>query len=385
MTVPSVRRPAADRLIQAKPAALSDDDKAWVFARWEKVLDSGMLSCGPNVQEFERSFAAAHGVRHAVAVSSGSAALEILLRIVGVAGREVIVPTNSFFATAAAVLRAGGRVRFVELDPGTLSLRLDALSAAMRDTTAAVVVMHTGGFLGNTLEGIRGICDERRVPLVEDAAHAHGSRLGDRPAGSFGLGGAFSMYATKVITSGEGGVITTDEDHVREEALVYRDQGKASSEQNLHVRMGSNWRMSECHAVLGLAYLRRLDEFIGRRQQIASCYDRALIGMDGVTPFLPPEGCRPNYYKYIAVLDGATPRDVLKRQLRDEWGVRLAGEVYEVPLHRQPVLRDPSATFPDAEHFCRHHICLPIGDSFSEEDAAAVVNALRGTLQSGSG
>jgi len=370
-------------LIQSRPAALGDDDKAWVLSRWEAVIDSGMLSCGPNVEELERAFAAAHGVRHAVAVSSGSAALEILLRIVGVAGREVVVPTNSFFATAAAVLRAGGRVRFVDLDPRTLSLPLDGLAAAVTGATAAVVVMHTGGFLGDTLEGVRAVCDERGVPLVEDAAHAHGSRLRGRPAGSFGLGAAFSMYATKVITTGEGGVITTDDDHVRDEALLYRDQGKASAAQNLHVRMGSNWRMSECHAVLGLAYLRRLDELVARRQAVARLYDRALLGTDGLTPFLPPEGCRPNYYKYIAVLDEGVPRDALRQRLRAEWGVRLAGEVYDVPLHRQPVLREESARLPQAERFCRRHICLPVGSSFAADDAAVVVDALRDALQPG--
>ena len=218
------------------------------------------------------------------------------------------------------------------------------------------------------------------MALVEDAAHAHGSSLDGRSAGTFGVAGTFSFYPTKVVAGGEGGMIVTDDAHLADEARVYRDQGKASFLTNLHTRLGSNWRMSEPHAAITLTQLRRLDEFIAHRDAAARRYHAALPEL-GFTPVAVPDGAVPNWYKLIAYPPPGTDRAVLKKRLREEWGVALSGEVYEVPLHQQPVFeRWAEGPLPGTEELCARHVCLPISAVITPEQEALVLEALRATL-----
>ena len=234
-----------------------EEDRREILAAIDECLATGQLTLGKHGQAFEEAFAATAGTKHAIATSSGTSSLEIIFRAIGVDGGEVIVPTNTFFATPAAVMHAGGRVRFAECDPGHLRRSMSitpARSSARRRarssscTSAASITPRIGE--------LRAICDAARIPLVEDAAHAHGSTFDGKPAGSFGLAASFSFYPTKVITSGEGGMIATDDDRIDAEARIYRDQGKAGFTSNFHTLLGNNWRMSEPHAVIGRTQLR---------------------------------------------------------------------------------------------------------------------------------
>src|SRR5581483_8533205 len=212
---------------------------------------------GPRTGELEEAFAARHGANHAVAVASGTAALEIMLRAVGVEGREVIVPANTFFASAAAVLHAGGTVRLADVDPDTLALSAATVEAALTPATAGVLHVHIGGAITPEMPAIARLCEDRGLFLLEDAAHAHGSDRDGAPAGRWGRAAAFSFYPTKVITSGEGGIVVTDDQAIVDEARIYRDQGKAGFLGGEHVRLGYAWRMSELHAAVGVVQLRR--------------------------------------------------------------------------------------------------------------------------------
>ena len=173
--------------------------------------------------------------------------------------------------------------------------------------------------------------------LVEDAAHAHGSALDGRSAGTFGRAASFSFYPTKVIAGGEGGMIVTDDDDIAEEARVYRDQGKGSFLANFHTRMGANWRMSEPHAAIVLSQLHRLDEFIERRQVLAARYDAALAIARPRARSRSRESASSNFYKYVAFLPDGIDRTLFKQHLRSEFDIGLSGEVYDTPLHHQPV------------------------------------------------
>jgi dTDP-4-amino-4,6-dideoxygalactose transaminase len=214
--------------------------------------------------------------------------------------------------------------------------------------------------------------------VVEDAAHAHGSALNGKSAGSFGIAAGFSFYPTKVMTSAEGGMIVTDDARLADEGRIYRDQGKASFTQNAHVRMGYNWRMSEPHAIIGLRHLSRLPAMIADRQAIASLYDEALRGMTELDTLRVPPGGVCNYYKYIAVLKQQRDRKQLKSVLRENYGVSLSGEVYEEPLHKQPVFA-PYATraLPVAEDLCGRHICLPVYSGMQAGEAQQVIDAIK--------
>ena len=360
-----------------------EDDRQAILARIDDALTSGQLTLGKYGKELEDRFAAYAGARYAVAVNSGTSAIEIPLRSLGVAGREVLVPANTFFATAAAAIHAGARVRFLDCDPRTLAVDVADLERQIGPETAGVIVVHIGGLVTPDIEEIRRICDERGVFLFEDAAHAHGSTHGGKGAGTFGVAGSFSFYPTKVMAGGEGGIIVTDDERIYQEALIYRDQGKASFTQNAHTLLGYNWRMSEIHAAIALAQFGRLDEFVERRQAIARIYDTALAGSGlGLRPLAVPEGSRCNYYKYVAYLPDGVDRAALKKQLREQFDIGLSGEVYETPLHDQPVFapyRDRA--LPGAEETCARHICLPVSAVMTDEQAEYVVEALAQALK----
>jgi dTDP-4-amino-4,6-dideoxygalactose transaminase len=369
------------RQVPAARIVFSDDDRRAVLALIDGSLRSGSLTLGETTRRFEDAFAARHGVAHAVAVSSGTSALEIIFRSIGVEGRDVVVPTNTFFATAAAVVHAGGRPRLADVSASTLALSAATVEAALTPDTVAVVLVHIGGLITPEVDAIKALCDRRGVVLVEDAAHAHGSSCGGRPAGTFGHAAAFSFYPTKVMTSGEGGMIVTGDEGLRDEALIYRDQGKAGFLGGDHVRMGSAWRMSELHAAVGLVHLQRLDEAIATRQAAAARYDKALAGVARCEPVTIPADCETNYYKYVALLDGTVDRAALKTELKERTGVSLSGEVYALPLHRQPVFAGLAGrAFPVADDLCARHVCLPIHSDMTEEEADYVTESITTVL-----
>jgi dTDP-4-amino-4,6-dideoxygalactose transaminase len=348
----------------------------------DDALASGSLTLGPCGARLEELAGRELG-RGTAAVSSGSSALEIALRIVGVEGRTVLVPANTFFATAASAVRAGAMVDFVDMEPDGLGLDPDGLRAALtaHEDVAAVVPVHLAGVLPDSLPEVLAICAERGVAVVEDAAHALGSSLGGRPAGTFGRLAAFSLYPTKVITSGEGGLLTAAEPADLERVLRLRDHGKRSFEENLHEDLGSNWRMSELHAAVGLTHLTRLAEVLAERRRLAAWYDENLARVPALThPEISPN-CATNHYKYLALLPDGVDRAALKRRLR-AGGVRLAGEVYDVPLHRQPYFapRFGDRSYPRAEAFTARHICLPIFPGMTTAQQERVVQTLRDAL-----
>ena len=245
--------------VRAARVVFTESDRAEIASAVTEILTSGVLTLGPYTKRFEDDFAAAHQARRAVATSSGTSALEIVLRSLKVAGRTSIVPANTFYATAAAVISAGARPVFADIDPATFALSPQTVAAALTPDTAAVVLVHVGGLITPQAAELAELCRDHGADLVEDAAHAHGASYDGRFAGSFGIAAAFSFYPTKVVTCGEGGMIVTAADELADEAMIYRDQGKGSFGANHHVRHGYAWRMSEQNAATGLIHLRRMN------------------------------------------------------------------------------------------------------------------------------
>jgi perosamine synthetase len=371
--------------VQAARIVFPAADRDEIAAATAEILRTGALTLGPYTRQFESAFSEAHsrdgadGVPWAVAVSSGTAALEIILRSIGVQGRDVIVPANTFFATAEAALRAGARPVFADIDPATFALSPLTVAEALTPRTAAVMLVHIGGLITPQAGELRRFCAQRGIALIEDAAHAHGSTYAGQPAGSFGAAAGFSFFPTKVITCGEGGMILTPSPELERDARIYRDQGKGTAAANHHVLHGYAWRMSEQAALTGLVHLRRLGQFIEHRRAVAARYDTLLAGLDGLEPLAEPDGCRGNYYKYIAVLPPGADRARFRRQLADEHDVRLAGEVYDLPLHRQPVFAEfagDGPALPVAEDLCARHVCLPVHSDMTDGEVDQVCEAV---------
>jgi dTDP-4-amino-4,6-dideoxygalactose transaminase len=338
----------------------------------ETILKSGMLTLGHYTREFEAEWAKLTKAKHAVAVNSGTAALEIALRAVEAnKGDEVIVPTNTFTATAATVIRVEATPVLADIDPKNLCITADEVQKHITSKTKAVIAVHTGGLICPEIKSIREICNKNGIFLIEDAAHAHGSTIDEQSAGSLGDIGCFSFYPTKVMTTGEGGMVITESDKVAEEARILRDQGKESFSGNAIVELGHNWRMQEISAAIGLVQLKRLPEIIAGRRKVAKHYDEELRNISAIRPLEVPSNIIHNYYKYVAFLKTESVKELFRERLRAK-GVKLSGEVYWPPLHLQPIYRKLLGTkegdFPQAEIACNKMVCLPIYAQMTTEE-----------------
>jgi len=280
-----------------------------------------------------------------------------------VAGAEVLVPSNTNFATGIAVINAGGRLAFYDAGIEATAREIERRLAA---NVAAVVVVHIGGYVSDEVRRVRALCDRAGVFLVEDAAHAHGTELRGQWAGTFGAAGAFSFVATKVMTTAEGGMIVTNDEALARVARQYRNQGYGPDSTH-HVLHGNSWRMTEVSAAMGLAELERLVERRNRLHAIIDAYVKSTESHPSLQILRGGPESLPSGYKCVGLTRSVAEKAAIARELRSE-GVCLSRGVYEVPLHRQPVFLDcvrSRDTFPIAEVFASLHICLPIWRTMS--------------------
>lgn len=357
------------------------EDIAIIKNNIEKILLSGMLTLHTYTREFEAQFAQLCNVKHAIAVNSGTGALDMTLRAMDLKPRdEVLIPTNTFTATATTAFFAGGKPVLTDVDPKTLCIDAENVQRFVTSKTRGVIAVHIGGLICPDIHAIREICNDRGLFLVEDAAHAHGSTMNNHAAGSFGDAGCFSFYPTKVITTGEGGMITTNSSEIARKARIMRDQGKENFHSSRVIELGYNWRLPEISAAIGISQLGRLQEIIEKRNRISKYYDSLLSKIEGIQPREASTNTVDNYYKYVAFLDSKTNRDKVKEELRAK-GVHCSGEVYWPPLHLQPLyrklLRTKEGDFPAAEDACKRMICLPIYTEMTIQDAGYVVEKLK--------
>lgn len=366
----------------------TDSDINFIKKGIEDALRSGQLSLGKNVAEFEQRFAKFIGTEYAVGINSGTSALEIFLRSIDVRNSSVIVPTNTFMATATSVIHAGGKVIFTDVMRENLCMDPDDLQEKIQKDTRAVILVHIGGIITPHIKAIQEICTDHGIYLLEDAAHAHGSEIDGIKAGAIGEAGAFSFYPTKVMTCCEGGMLTTSNKETLKKALVLRDHGKADHRFNLHTEFGYNWRLSEIHAILGLEQMNKVDWILSERRRIAEAYGKKLKNVKGIEPVEIPDNIKSSYYKYIVYLGEGIERDYVKNKMKNEYGVSLTGEVYADPCHSQPVfkkypnimLNKETDKFPGAEFVCSRHICLPLYPGLTENEVNYVVESLKSIL-----
>jgi perosamine synthetase len=360
------------------------EDIDQIKADVETILKSGMLTLGNYTNKFEEEYAKLHGVKHAIAVNSGTSAIEVALRSIKLnPGDEVVVPTNTFTATAAAVVFAGGRPVLADVNPETLTLDLQTVTPKLTGKTRGILMVHIGGLVSPDTPELAKLARDSKMFLVEDAAHAHGSSFQGVKAGTFGEAGAFSFYPTKVMTTGEGGMITTNDDGLDSHCRVLRDQGKESFNSNTIVELGYNWRLNEIGAAIGITQLRRLEWMIAVRNKLAEIYDEGLSKIPGIKPQKRFDQSVNNYYKYTAMLEKGIDRDAFKLKLRER-GVKCGGEVYSPPLHLQPIYQKLLGVrlgdFPVAEDVCSRMLELPMFTALKEEEAHYVVETIQKTL-----
>jgi dTDP-4-amino-4,6-dideoxygalactose transaminase len=339
---------------------------------------------GRYTREFEEAFAAFTGSRLAVACSSGTSALELIFRALEIEDRSIIVPTNTFSATALAVMHSGNRVAFADSDPDTLCLNFEDVERRITSDTAAITLVHIGGIITPRIRDFQRLCERKALLLVEDCAHAHGCTFAGQGAGTFGVAAAFSFFPTKVLTTGEGGMVTTDNEAIASRVRSLRNHGKEPALANHITYPGSNYRMSEITALLGLQQTQSAGEKIEERRRAAAFYDAALQGLAAMRPLKLPAELSSSYYKYIAYLDPAINRRQFKDTLRDDYGISLPSEVYAELCHEEPVwqkLREAAPQdFSGAEFLSRHHLCLPIYPGLTDAELEHVARSVKSAL-----
>ncbi|CAJ37090.1 DegT/DnrJ/EryC1/StrS family aminotransferase [Methanocella arvoryzae] len=340
------------------------------------VLQSGTLAEGPRVKEFEEAFASYTGVRHAIAVNSGTAALHVALLAKGIGkDDEVIVPPFTFIATANSVLFAGAKPVFADVDPETFNIDPEKIKEKITKRTRAIIPVDLYGQAA-AMETIMDLARDHGLAVIEDACQAHGASVNGRKCGSFDVG-CFSFYPTKNMTTSEGGMITSDDREFDARARMIRSHG--SRVRYYHEMLGFNLRMTDISAAIGLAQLRKIEEYNEKRIANASRLSQQLQGIKGiVTPVVRP-GHRHVFHQYTLRItpDFHLSRDEVVRRLGDA-GIGSA-VYYPVPVHRQQLYQEMGYTdsFPVSEMLSGQVISLPVHPSVTPEEIDFIAATIR--------
>lgn len=342
------------------------------------VVRSGVLALGPYADELEARCAQVAGVRHAVAVSSGTAALHLIVRSLGLGpGDEVLVPSFTFAASANAILFEGARPVFVDIESDTYNLDPEDADRRVGPRTKAIMAVDVFGHPAEW-DALDELATRHGLRLIDDSCEAIGARYRDRSIGSFGDAAAFAFYPNKQMTTGEGGVIVTDDDETARLSRSLRNQGRGEMGMWLeHERLGFNYRLDEMSAALGVSQIARLETFLGKRERVAALYKERLAGFDQVRPPVVRPHVRMSWFVYVITLAGGIERDVVMSKMEAE-GVPT--RAYFSPLHRQPYIRErfevPDEDLPVTASICDRTIALPFHNDLPVEHVERVVDAL---------
>jgi perosamine synthetase len=358
-----------------------NEDINFIKRKFHDILKGkSFLSQSKYAEEFEKKFSNFIGTKFAVSCNSGTSALELICRSLNVYGKEVILPSNTFMATANAIINAGGKPIFADCDDD-MCLSLQDVKRKINKNTCAVVIVHIGGIISKSIKNFVNLCKKKNIYLIEDSAQAHGSALYGKKAGSFGIASGFSFFSTKVITTGEGGMVTTNNHDLVKKMKSLREFGKEKKGIyiNYHTSMGYNWRMQEVNALMGLRQLKSIKKFIAGRKKIAKIYDDELKKIKNIKVIYPHNKKSHNYFKYIIILNNHD-RETIHKKL-EENNIFPSGYVYELPLHKQPVfINKKKMKLIKTNFYCDSHMCLPIFYGMKLEQVKHVVKALKKIL-----
>jgi perosamine synthetase len=353
----------------------------------ECVRSGWISSSGQFVERFERDWALYCGARYGVAVANGTAALQVAVDALGLEpGDEVILPSLTIISCALAVVRAGGTPVVVDCDPETYVIDPDAVEGAISPRTRAIMPVHMYGHPAD-MDAIARLASGRGIAVVEDAAQAHGceyrSRDGWRRCGSLGRLAAFSFFANKLVTTGEGGMVLTDDADLAEKCRSLRNLA-FQQRRFLHEELGHNFRLTNMQAAVGVAQIERMDEILARKRRMGALYDEALSGIAKIRTPVQREWARVNYWMYTLVLKDDADIDAaeLARSLRSR-GIET--RPFFLGMHEQPVFHRMGLLrgmkLPVTERLSRRGLYLPSGLSLSEDQIAIVADAVRESLK----
>ncbi|MDO5663350.1 MAG: DegT/DnrJ/EryC1/StrS family aminotransferase [Brachybacterium sp.] len=365
----------SDAMITAAKPLIGDEEREAV----DRVLRSGMVAQGPEVAAFEKEFSTElAGARECVAVNSGTSGQHLGMLALGLGpGDEVIVPSFTFAASANSVAVCGATPVFVDVDPDTFTMDPEALEAAITERTVGIQPVHLYGHPA-PMDRIMAIAERHGLWVFEDAAQAHGATWQGKQVGTFGRGGMFSLYPTKNMTSGEGGMVSCGDAQLARQVRLLRNQGMET--QYANEVAGFNNRMTDIHAAIGRVQLTKLAGWTARRQELAAHFDEHLSGV--ITPVVAEDATHV-YHQYTVRIEGASTEDrnALATALREEHHVG-CGVYYPTPVHRLPSY-GLELDLPVTEMLAREVLSLPVHPSVSDEDRDRVVAAVAAVTTAG--
>ncbi len=337
----------------------------------KKVLLSGIIANGPKTREFEEEFAKYIGVKYAVGVSNGTVALHTALKALGIKkGDEVITTPFSFIASANAILYVGAKPVFADIDPKTYNIDPDKVVKKIGDKTKALLIVHLYG-QPCEIDSLMEIASEHNLYLVEDASQAHGAVYKKKKVGSFGDISTFSFYATKNMTTGEGGMIVTNNDRLMEKSRLIINHGQ--DRKYNHIILGYNYRMNDIQAAIGLAQLKKLDALNEKRAEYAVYYNKMLSKLGNIKTPYHPKYVKHVYHQYVIWVD---KRDNLMRYLLEN-DIQTAVH-YPIPIYRQPLYRKLGYNeyHENAENASKHVLSIPIHPLLKKKELNKVVSTI---------
>lgn len=362
-----------EKIPMSAPDITEEDIQAVV-----QVIRSGRLALGPKTEEFEKCIADYVGAKHAVAVSSGTAALHLIVKALGIGpGDEVLVPSFTFVASANVILYEKAKPVFVDIEPDTYNVDPDDLKRKITAKTKAILVVDVFGHPAEWDDIIK-IADKHGLKIIDDSCEALGAEYKGRKLGQFGDAAAFAFYPNKQITTGEGGVITTNNHEIARLCRSMRNQGRSEmGEWLFHERLGYNYRMTEMSAALGISQLRRIEDLLAKRERVAQLYTARLSKFDFIkVPVVRPY-VRMSWFVYVVTLAKGLKREPVMKALAQE-GIPTRG--YFSPVHLQPYIREMCGTaegmLPITESVAQRTIALPFHSNLTEKEIDMVVDAL---------
>lgn len=358
------------REVPISKVVIGEDEIAAVV----EVLRSGNLREGAQTRAFEREFAASVRAKHALAVSSGTAALHIAYAALLNPGDEVLTPSFTFFATASMVAAVGATPVFCDVDPDTLTIDIEDAASRITPRTRAIAPVHLFGNPAAVDEILR-FARAHNLAIVWDAAQAHGSRFGSADVGSFDDAVCYSFYPSKNMTTGEGGMVCTNDDELAARMKLLRSQGQPKK--YLHTVIGYNFRMTDIQAAIGRGQLRRLPQWVAQRRANAAYLQQRLGQLPGVRIQKEQPGGENSYHQFSIMLEDGLSRDAVMQSLRSR-GVECAVH-YPMPLHQQPVFaqRRTAIHLPVSESLSEKILSIPVHPYLSPEDLEYVADGVQ--------
>lgn len=345
----------------------------------KEVLESGILSIGTKIEEFENKFKEYFNVKHAIGVNSGTSALHLIIRSLDIKdGDEVITTPFSFVASTNCILFEKAKPVFVDIDEKTLNIDINKIEEKITDRTKAILPVDVFGHPNNMTE-IMKLAKKYNLKVIEDSCEAIGSEYEGIKAGTLADAGVFAFYPNKQITTGEGGMIITNNDNIAELCRSMRSQGRATTGLWLyHERLGYNYRMSEINAAVGIIQMERLKEIITKRDKVAQIYNEKLKGIDGVTiPYVDSKVTNMSWFVYVIRLEDNIDRNKVMYYLTENG---IACKPYFTPIHSQPYMRNmfgfKEGDFPITEKVGKSTIALPFHNNLNKTDIDYVVEKL---------